>query len=460
MKVLLLFSNTTVRQGKAFPDDLRDLLQQAADERGEQMEFYVGYARSLSYLISNGRVNIRDHRNHMNLEEYDFVYFRKAGTAMQQMQTCAYYLKDRGVPFWDSELLRANSRNKLSQMIMLERRGLPIPPTLFCRNRQRLVRLVTKKYADIFSFPVVVKATGGSRGEANYLIHDATELIAAVKGELNRSFMVQAYIPNDGDYRFFVAGGKLRGVIGRKPVEGSHLSNTSKGATAEILPYDTFGRELVTLSVQAAQIFGRDVAGVDVMFDSMTNEPYFLEVNRAPQIEHASFEREKADWMVRAIASAVTTHQPQPIRQGGDAGRHIGRFEYVHFADSEGHSVRTIAKVDTGADSSSVHVDYIAVRNDVLHFGLLGKDMSAEQYYTKRVRSSSGEIQMRYYVTIPMSIGGKVYMLKTTLSDRSAMKHTALIGRRFLREHRLLVDVSRRFVLSAANRQQQNKRAV
>ena len=120
MKVLLLFSNSTVKNGKAFPDDLKDLLQTAADKKGEDLEFYIGYARSLSYLLSNGRVRIRDHRNRRDLDDYDFVYFRKAGAAMQQMQTCAYYLKDRGIPFWDTELLRANSRNKLTQMIMLE----------------------------------------------------------------------------------------------------------------------------------------------------------------------------------------------------------------------------------------------------------------------------------------------------------------------------------------------------
>lgn len=450
MKVLLLFSNSTVRRGKAFPEDLQKLLQNAANEKGKDLEFFVGYARSLSYLISNGRVKIRDHRNRMDLEDYDFVYFRKAGAAMQQMQACAYYLKDHNVPFWDQELLRANSRNKLSQMIMLQRKELPIVPTLFCRNRTRLVRLVTKKYADVFTFPLILKATGGSRGEANYLVEDHTELIDKIKAEPNRSFMVQAYIPNDGDYRFFIAGGKLRGIIGRKPVDGSHLSNTSKGGTAEILPYDTFGPELVTQSVQAAQVFGRDVAGVDVMFDRNTNKPYFLEVNRAPQIEHSSFEDKKATWIVTTIESTIATHQPQAQQTEVDGKQYIGRFEYVHLKTSDS-SVRVIAKIDTGADSSSCHADYIKVEDNILHFGIAGMDMKADKYITKLVRSSSGQQQTRYYVTIPIVIGKKQYMLKTTLSDRSAMKHSILIGRRFLRENKLIVDVSRRFILSASN---------
>lgn len=452
MKVLLLFSNSTVRKGRAFPDDLRALLQKAADEQGEAMEIYISYARSLSYLISNERVKIRDHRNHMNLEDYDFVYFRKAGSAMQQMQTCAYYLRDRGVPFWDEELLRANSRNKLTQMIMLQRSGLPIAPTLFCRNRARLLRLVTKRHADLFPFPIILKATGGSRGDANYLIENQEMLLETVKQEAHRSFMVQAYIPNDGDHRFFVAGGVLCGVIGRRPADGGHLSNTSKGGQAELLELDTFGKEVAAQSVQAAQLFGRNVAGVDIMFDKRTGQHYFLEVNRAPQIERASFEDEKAQWVVQRIVNASVHHQPAGSSLAAGEKQLIGRYEYVTLKEATGKSERIVAKTDTGADSSSIHAAYVREEGGKLHFGIHGHDMSADRYVIKRVRSTSGQLDARYYVTIPIYIGGKEYILKTTLSDRSAMRSGMLIGRRFLREHHLMVDVSRRFILSNANR--------
>lgn len=452
MKVLLLFSNSTVNKGRAFPEDLRKLLQDAADEQNESLEIFVSYGRSLSYLISNERVKIRDHRNHMNLEDYDFVYFRKAGSAMQQMQTCAYYLRDRGVPFWDAELLRANSRNKLTQMIMLERKGLPIAPTLFCRNRARILRLVTKTHADIFTFPIILKATGGSRGEANYLINDETELIDKIKNEPNRSFIVQKFIANDGDYRFFIAGGVLTGIIGRKPVEGTHLSNTSKGGQAELLPLDQFGTLVAAQSVQAAQVFGRNVAGVDIMFDKNTGQHYFLEVNRAPQIERASFEKEKAGWIVRQISNAIANHQP-----AGEQGvlNHVGRYEYVSFESESLKSTRIIAKIDTGADSSSIHTSDITEKDDgTLAFTIGTKRMTVDRYFKKKVRSSSGHLEPRYYVTLPIYIGGKLYELKTTLSDRSAMKNEMLIGRRFMRENNFIVDVSKRFILSSKNRKE------
>ena len=451
MKVLFLYSNSAVRQSMAFPDDLRDLMQKVADEKQENMEFFTSYARSLSYLISNEKVKIRDHRNHMDLDEYDFVYFRKAGTAMQQMQTCAYYLQDRGIPFWDTELLHANSRNKLSQMSMLERRGLPIAPTLFCRNRKRLIRLVTKTYSDIFSFPLILKATGGSRGDANYLIRDKDELFLKVKAESHRSFLIQAFVPNDGDYRFFVAGGELKGVIGRTGKSGSHLSNTSQGGDAELIPLDNFSDIVRTQALQSAAIFGRDAAGVDIMFDNTNGKHYFLEVNRAPQIEHASFETEKAHWMVDAIRDSIIRHQPTPKNGALTSGR-IGRFEYVHLGTPTGStSHKIIAKTDTGADSSSLHAENIRTDKDTIRFDVDGHEYQTDAFYTKKVRSSNGEQQERHYITLPIYIGRKQYMLKTTLSDRSAMKHPMLLGRRFLREHGLVVDVSRRFILSSHN---------
>lgn len=451
MKVLLVFTNSSVKKDKAFPDDLQALLNDAAKKNGQDVQVFVTYARSLSYLISNEKTVIRDHRNHMNLEEYDLVYFRKAGAAMQQMQACAYYLLDRGIPFYDSELVKASSRNKLSQMVMLERHGLPIPATLFCRNKRRLKRMVTRKYAEYFPMPIIVKATGGSRGESNYLVHDYEELEKVVKDDSKRSFMIQQYVPNDGDYRFFVAGGRLRGIIGRKATGGSHLSNTSKGGSAVLLPHDEFGGEARTQAVMAAQIFGRDVAGVDIMFDKNSGKHYFLEVNRAPQIEHASFEEEKAEWMINAFVSTISNHQPMtPLTNDGER-RFIGRFESVKILPSEDGAekpTRVMAKIDTGADSSSVHCADAHVEDGILHFSVAGYKYAYDRFFIKRVKSSNGQLQERFFVEMPIQIGKERFTLKVTLNDRSDMKNTLLIGRRFLRQHRFIVDVTRRYILS------------
>lgn len=450
MKVLILFANNSVRNEKADPDALRAILERAHPELGSDMQFFVSYARSLSYYISNEEVVIRDHRNKRNLDSYDFVYFRKAGAAMQQMLVCAAYLKDHNIPFFDAEIRRANSRNKLSQMYLLQRRGLPIPKTLFCRNKRRVVRLVTKKYASEFPFPIIAKATGGTRGDENYLVKDADQLRELVRTS-HRHFLIQEFIENDGDYRFFVANGILRGVIERKGSEGTHLNNTSKGAAAELVSVESIDMLVRSQSVQAARIFGRDIAGVDVMFDKHSGEHVFLEVNRAPQIEGASFQTEKGQWLVDAIEQAVIDFQPMQDQQNLGSKSVIGRFERVHiFPDGVSRSL--VAKIDTGADSSSLHVDMVREVAGNLLCKIEGVDYHFSKYFTKAIRSSNGALHVRYIVDIPIDIGGRKYTMKSTLSDRSTMCYPMLIGRRFLRSNNFVVDVSRRFVQTGARK--------
>src|SRR5690348_14248291 len=103
-KVLLIFADSAVRNGKADAGLLQQYLQQAADTGSMNTQVYYTYARSLSYFVSNTKSAIYDHRNRLDLKDYDFVYFRKAGSVMQQMLACAVYLRQHGVPFFDTEI--------------------------------------------------------------------------------------------------------------------------------------------------------------------------------------------------------------------------------------------------------------------------------------------------------------------------------------------------------------------
>lgn len=442
-KVLFLFANDMIRKNLCDPELLASLLSEASANLEADIDFYVSHARSLSFFISNDNVKIRDHRNHMDLDEYDFVYFRKVGTAMQQMLTCALYLKDRGIPFYDQEIAETTSRNKLSQMYVLQCNSLPIPKTLYCRNNRRLARLVEKRYSDYFQFPLIAKATGGSRGDANYMAKSIEELKDIVSNE-KRHFIIQEYIPNDGDLRFFIAGGGLSGSIKRRSVSGSHLNNTSKGGSAELVSREEFPSEIINDALSAALVFRRDCAGVDVIIDKNTNKHYILEVNRAPQIEHATFETEKAIWLVKAIQKTIDNFQPE--KKAGKDESVFGRFEPVTLVLPDGSKEKVIAKVDTGADSSSLHATNIQVIDDVLQCQITGRQVSFENFTDKKVKSSNGVWQHRYLILLPVVIGKVEYEMKLTLNDRSEMNYDMLVGRRFLKTFKLLVDVSRRHV--------------
>lgn len=108
------------------------------------------------------------------------------------------------------------------------------------------------------------------------------------------------------------------------------------------------------------------------------------------------------------------------------------------------------AKIDTGADSSTIWASDISVDEDgALHFVLFGPKSplyTGEVHVTKDysvagVVSSSGHRQIRYRVTLPVRISDRRVSVSFTLSNRSVHRFPVLIGKRTL-NGKFLVDVS------------------
>jgi hypothetical protein len=125
----------------------------------------------------------------------------------------------------------------------------------------------------------------------------------------------------------------------------------------------------------------------------------------------------------------------------------IGRNTAIDFGK---RAVNVPAKVDTGADSSSIWASKIRVGKDgKLRFALFGENSPyysgkvfvRENYGVALVRSSSGHQQIRYRVQLPIRIHGRRIRATFNLSDRSRNIYPVLIGRRTI-STKFLVDVS------------------
>lgn len=104
-----------------------------------------------------------------------------------------------------------------------------------------------------------------------------------------------------------------------------------------------------------------------------------------------------------------------------------------------------LAKVDTGAFSGALHCTGIVEGDGVLQFTPLGDHAltaSTRDYELRRVRSATGHMVRRYTIPVEIEIKGKTYKTMVGLSDRTMMRREMLLGRRFLLEHNMLVDVS------------------
>ncbi|MDB2405653.1 RimK/LysX family protein [Arcobacteraceae bacterium] len=131
----------------------------------------------------------------------------------------------------------------------------------------------------------------------------------------------------------------------------------------------------------------------------------------------------------------------------------VGRRESITIIDLELFDLD--AKVDTGADSNSLHCDDITIdeSNNIVSFTLLdevhesyhGKRMTFPLYKIKKVKSSNGQVQLRPSIKVRVEFFGKKYKSVISLTNRADMKFPMLIGRLFLKD-RFLVDVSKEYL--------------
>ena len=127
----------------------------------------------------------------------------------------------------------------------------------------------------------------------------------------------------------------------------------------------------------------------------------------------------------------------------------IGRAEKIDLLDFG--LVEVPAKVDTGADSSSVWASSIEERDDGLYFVLFGPEspyytgevqrFTAPDYSMTRVANSFGQKELRYKVKLRIMVKGRRIRATFTLSDRSEKTYPILIGRRLL-HGKFVVDVT------------------
>ncbi|GAB1259151.1 ATP-dependent zinc protease family protein [Aurantivibrio plasticivorans] len=117
-------------------------------------------------------------------------------------------------------------------------------------------------------------------------------------------------------------------------------------------------------------------------------------------------------------------------------------------------------RVDTGAKTSSLHVDNLQkfkvkgrpwVRFDI-HPNIHNVDAiiqcEAALHDVRTIKSSNGVSEERYVIQTPIKLGEDQWPIEITLTDRSDMSNLMLLGREGMKG-RILVDPSRTFLLGS-----------
>ncbi len=129
----------------------------------------------------------------------------------------------------------------------------------------------------------------------------------------------------------------------------------------------------------------------------------------------------------------------------------IGRIDKADFPELSLQNINF--KVDTGAFTSSIHshdikeVEFNGKKH--IEFKLLDpsytkykdKVFKVKNYREKTVKSSFGDIELRFVIKTKIVIFEQEFAIELSLSERSEMKFPILLGRKFLNK-RFIVDTS------------------
>lgn len=118
------------------------------------------------------------------------------------------------------------------------------------------------------------------------------------------------------------------------------------------------------------------------------------------------------------------------------------------------------AKLDTGARTSVLHAFDIEPFKDKNHHKIkfhihplqLRTDVivtcTADVYDVRWVSDSGGHRERRYVILTPLKLGGQIWPIEITLTNRDTMRFRMLIGRTAI-QYRLMVNPARSFLLGS-----------
>lgn len=214
----------------------------------------------------------------------------------------------------------------------------------------------------------------------------------------------------------------------------------------DVLPrvHESYVRKVEKLARAAEIGFG----AVDVFIRDFTKPAraanyWLMELNTSPVLKLFYSCRDGKHFdVVPLLADAIDVHLK---RQPKDPV--LGSIEYVSMPELGMY--RKEAKVDTGAYSGALHSTNARVIKTVdgtrvLRFSASDNPhhvMEFSKFRSVKVRSALGHQVKRYLIDTNIALRGNLYPITIGLSNRKDMQKEILIGRRFLREHGMLVDV-------------------
>jgi len=404
---------------------------------------------NLAFIVREDKTaDVIDVVSGTSMSTADFVYLKSWEALPEEACALTQFLQGRGIPFMDTLPLGVGV-SKIATAMRLWNHEIRVPDTLYVRNPKRLLEYIKSsdwRAGERF----IAKDIVGAKGKLNFLV-DTQGLEKVITDNPDIHFVCQRFIPNNGDYRVGVYAGESAFIIKRVGSGDSHLNNTSAGGRAEYIKPADLPLPLRKLAEDASAAAELQISGVDIIVDRETDIPYLLEVNQGSQIVTGAFTDENIALFNAALDRTTRVRYAKPRQK---PLKIIGRRAIARLPELGVE--RAVAKIDTGAYSSTLHAENIRIEADgigrqVLVFEVVPANnlqtvdskvhtVRTSDFFVRNVRSSSGHFQKRYAIHTELIVDRITATIFLTLSDRTEMSYPILLGRRVLRS-RFLVNV-------------------
>ncbi len=252
-------------------------LKEAATQRGHEAKVLNPLSFTIEVETSRPHLYFKNKR----LSQYDAVIPRIGASITAFGTAVVRQFEQMGVFCVNPSHAITVSRDKLRALQALSRHKIGLPTTLFVRHTSEILPGIERMGGP----PVVIKLLEGTQG-VGVILADSTKVAEAIietlSGPAKMSVLLQRFVKESKgrDIRAFVVGSRVVAAMRRQAQGDEFRSNIHRGGSAEVVTLD---EEYERVAVNAAQVMGLRVAGVDLLEGN--DGPMLMEVNSSPGLE-------------------------------------------------------------------------------------------------------------------------------------------------------------------------------
>jgi glutathione synthase/RimK-type ligase-like ATP-grasp enzyme len=254
------------------------------------------------------------------LAGYDALFIRTVTGVEHYSFTFAQAAESIDIPVIDDPRSIMRCSNKVFLHELFQKNGLPTPPTAIVTPKTAREEVV------LMGFPVIVKLPDGTFSHAVKKAADAAEFEAITREMFQKSplLIVQAFTPTPFDWRIGVLDGqflfcaKYHMAKDHWQIVGRFKTGRARYGKVEAVPMDAVPEPARRLALEAAQLVGDGLYGVDIK-DTPAG-PVVIEVNDNPNVLETDEDAVERDRIYDAIILALIRR----VREAAGAKSELG----------------------------------------------------------------------------------------------------------------------------------------